>query len=145
MILIGKHWGKIVNKSFLIFFIIVVSDILLDFGKWAIGRYTEVTPTISILILILGSCIIAVISRYVSELKGVKKFIEYLHHGKKTWTRQDMKDNHWDYMICPDCVDFEIKKEHNNCSISSEVHKLCVKHHLVLSVWECPKFKNKKT
>ena len=86
-------------KSFMIFLIIVISDILLDFGKWGIGRYTEVNLTISVIILIFGSCIIAIISRYISELKGVKKFIKYLHHGVSCWTRKDMKDKHWDYMI----------------------------------------------
>jgi hypothetical protein len=133
------------SKSFIIFFIIVVSDILLDFGKWSIGRYTEVTTTISIMILIFGSCIIAIISKHISELKGVKKFIEYLHHGKMCWTREDMKDKHWNYMICPDCIDFEIQKGDNNrCYISAEVHELCLKYNLVLSVWECPIFKKKK-
>lgn len=132
------------SKSFLIFIVIIVSDILLDFGKWSIGRYTEVTPFISLLILVFGSCVLAVITKHVSELKEVKKFIEYIHHGEKCWTRKDMKDNHWDYMICPDCTDFEIREgDDNKCFISSKVHELCMEHHLVLNVWECPNFKKK--
>ncbi len=129
------------GKSFLIFLVIVIADTLLDFGKWAIGRYTEVTPIVSVAVLIFGSCLIAIISRYVSELKGIKAFLAYHHHGKMCWTREDMKGKHWDYMVCPDCIDFEIQDgDANKCPISAEVHELCLRHHLVLSVWECPKF-----
>jgi len=130
------------SKSFIIFFIVVVADILLDFGKWAIGRYTEITPFISFVILIFGSCIIAVISNYVSSFKEVKKFISYLHHKNMCWTRKDMKSKHWDNMLCTDCSEFKIRiGKPNKCHISAKIFELCVEQCLILNVWECPKFK----
>lgn len=66
-------------------------------------------------------------------------YLQYEHHGALVWVRADLKGRHRDLCLCYSCSWFEPNESHN-CPIAQENYELCVKHNLVLPVFECPKF-----
>lgn len=133
-------------KWFIITFLaIVLLDTIFDSGKWAIGRYTEVSSFFSIIILILFSCILAGIIELIHRRRrhSEKREEQYYHHRTKVWVWKGHKGNHWDQSLCPDCIYFK-PDTLDNCLIESTVHTTDRLNHTVSVVWECPKFTRSK-
>lgn len=71
-------------------------------------------------------------------------FIKYKHHENDVWTRWDLLvKSYRKNCLCFDCELLNMEERKKNCPIANQVFDLCVKEHLVLPVWECPKFKEK--
>lgn len=66
-------------------------------------------------------------------------FIQYEHHGTLVWVDEDLKGTHRDKCLCYSCVNF-MPGDEMHCEIANENYKLCIKHNLVLPVFECPAF-----
>jgi hypothetical protein len=64
----------------------------------------------------------------------------YVHHKRFVWVRKDLRGEHRKYCLCHHCHSFKPDTP-LNCHIAQETYELCVKHDLVLPVWECPHFK----
>lgn len=74
----------------------------------------------------------------------MKKFVQYGHFGVKVWVRSDLKGKHREHCLCFQCDRLKIDEKEPNCEIADENYAFCVKHHLVLPVWECPEFVEKE-
>jgi hypothetical protein len=72
------------------------------------------------------------------------EFVQYKHHGKKVFVREELKGHHKEFCLCYRCKTFEEFDPSKNCPTANMVYAMCVKYNLVLPVWECPKFKEKE-
>lgn len=128
----------------LTFSTIMVLDIIFDCGKWALGRYTVVSPLISALTIVGFSALLAAIVEVIHTVRRrrERQYEQYLHHKAKVWVACDQKSHHWDSSLCPDCASFFPDTMHN-CLIESVVHTMNRDNHLVSVIWECPKFKRR--
>ena len=71
----------------------------------------------------------------------MSNYEQYEHHvGEIVWVRSDLKGRHAEFCLCYKCDKF-MPNEKNNCPIAEGNFQYCVKHELVLPVWECPKFR----
>lgn len=124
------------------FIIIVLVDSTFDLGKWAIGRYTEISPTISIILLVSFSALLAFIIELIHRYRRVRerRCEQYYHHKIRVWVRKGQKGNHNESSLCPDCGLFKPDTA-DNCHIESAIHTLARLNHQALVVWECPQFK----
>lgn len=136
---------KAIKWFILTFSAIMLLDIAFDCGKWALGRYTMVSPLVSILMIVgfsaLLACIVELIYR--ARRRQERQYEQYLHHKAKVWVAKSQKGNHWRSSLCPNCEYFS-PDTLNNCLIESVVHTTSRDNHLVLVVWECPKFKKRR-
>jgi hypothetical protein len=73
----------------------------------------------------------------------MKEFEKYKHHSGEVWVRSNLKGKHKEHCLCFSCEKFKPNTP-ENCTIADENFELCKKHNLVLPVWECHTFKNKK-
>lgn len=130
---------------FVTFTLVMCLDILFDIGKWALGRYTEIIPWLSILMIIGFSALLAGTVEMIHHLRRTeeKHYQQYLHHKVKVWVTGKQKGEHWKSSLCPGC-EFFAPDSPGNCLIESVVHTTSRDNHLVLVVWECPKFKRRK-
>jgi hypothetical protein len=136
---------KTIKWLALIFSTIMLLDIAFDFGKWALGRYTEVPFFVSALMIVGFSAILATVVELIHRVrrKQERHYEQYTHHKVKVWVSKEQKGRHWRSSICSDCEYF-LPDTSDNCLIESVVHITCRDNHLVLNVWECPNFKKKK-
>jgi len=67
------------------------------------------------------------------------KYIQYKHHGKTVWVREDLMGKHREHCMCYKCEKFH-PNEPNNCPIAQELYSFCVRHDMTTPVWECPEF-----
>jgi len=70
------------------------------------------------------------------------KFIKYVHYGVSVWVNEALKGKHRAHCLCYSCEKFKPELI-DNCPIAQGNYEYCVKHDLVVPVWECPKFKEK--
>ncbi len=130
-------------RSFIITFsAVLILDALFDSGKWAIGRYTDISSGLSILMIVAFSAALAsaVEAIHAVRRRRDKEHEQYLHHKARVWVFKGQKGSHWKSSLCPDCDHFS-PDDFGHCLIESVVHTICRDNHLVLVVWECPKFK----
>jgi len=71
--------------------------------------------------------------------KGNEMIVQYEHHGKKVWVRQDLMGQHREYCLCYSCASFKPNTP-ENCPIAQANYEFCVRHNVTLPVWECPIF-----
>ena len=64
---------------------------------------------------------------------------QYEHHGRMVWVRSNLKGAHKHVCLCYACEKFK-PNEDDNCTVAEGNFQYCVKHDLVLPVWECPHF-----
>ncbi len=128
----------------LTFFVVVVLDLVSDFGKWALGRYTAVPLPVSFLLIVVSSVILACVVEVIHRVRSrqERQYEQYFHHKAKVWVAVDQKGGHWHSSLCPDCMHFS-PDNLGNCLIESVVHTTGRDNHLVLVIWECPKFRAK--
>jgi len=81
----------------------------------------------------------------------------YIKHNRKgsdraTYVREDLKGHEWTYMLCKDCSKYrnELKKSikvprMEDCGYWDAIKSLSEKLGVVLTVWECPLFDERKT
>ena len=81
---------------------------------------------------------------------------KYFHHGKKVSVMSMNRGKHRYHCLCYSCSKFVIEElpltgkdnvlvdRRKNCPIANMVYALCVLENLVLPVWECPQFEEKK-
>lgn len=74
---------------------------------------------------------------------GLRKYINYEHHGNLVFVRRDLKGKHRDHCLCWYCGKFIPDGDKKNCIIARELYAFCIKHKLVTPVWECPVFEQK--
>jgi len=67
------------------------------------------------------------------------KFVQYVHHGVSVWVKDVLKFKHREHCLCYSCDKFKPEQE-DNCPLAQGNYEYCVKHDLVLPVWECPLF-----
>lgn len=70
----------------------------------------------------------------------MNKFVRYIHHDELVFVREDLQGKHRDHCLCWRCERFVPDDRDANCYIASDVYNMCLKHKLVLPVWECPLF-----
>lgn len=128
----------------LTFFIIVGVDVILDCGKWALGRHTVVSTFISIFTIVGFSAALACIVEFIHKIRRrrERQHEQYVHHKAKVWVVKGQKGNHWRSSLCPDCQNF-YPDSPDNCLIESTVHITSRDNNLTLVIWECPDFKVK--
>lgn len=128
-----------------VFSSIMLLDVLFDLGKWALGRYTEVMPFLSIATIVIFSAILALVVEFLHRVRSrqVKRYEQYLHHKAKVYVKKAQKGKHWDSSLCPDCELF-LPDTPDNCLIESTTHTMDRDNNLVSVIWECPKFVKKK-
>lgn len=76
-------------------------------------------------------------------------FEKYEHHGTEVHVKSELKGKHRDHCLCYSCTKFKPnepgqKNRIDNCYIANRVFNLCTLFDLVLPVWECPNFEEKK-
>ena len=135
---------KAIKWIILTFSVVLFLDITFDLGKWALGRYTVISPFLSVLVIVGFSAILAcsVEGIHAVRRRGEKRYEQYLHHKTKVWVAKDQKGQHWHSSLCPNC-DFFDPDSPNNCLIESVVHVTSRDNHPVLVVWECSKFRKR--
>ena len=70
-----------------------------------------------------------------------KQYEQYEHYGKLVWVREDLRGKHREHCLCWDCAKFKPNpNEGDNCPLAQENYEMCVRHNMVLPVWECPEF-----
>ncbi len=74
-----------------------------------------------------------------------KKYMQYEHHEKEVWVREDLKGKHRDMCLCYGCTKFESEAHGNNCPIATILYSMCVENNLVTPVFECPDFEEERT
>lgn len=126
----------------LTFSTVMLIDVVFDLGKWALGRFTEVNTPISILMIIGSSLVLASSVEVIHQLRRhrEKQYEQYLHHKARVWVARDQKGQHRRSALCPVC-EFSLPDTSENCLIESVVHTVSRDNHLVLVIWECPKFR----
>lgn len=124
---------------------IVVLDSTLDFGKWAVGRYTQIGLISSMLLLIGFSILLALIIEFIHRRRRwqEKRCEQYSHHKIRVWVRKGQKGKHDEVSLCPECQLFKPDTS-DNCLIETTIHTLARLNHVALVVWECPTFKGTK-
>ena len=130
---------------FLVTFVSVLSiDIIFDCGKWALGRYTEIVPGLSIAIIVgFSACLALMVELIHRKRRSVEKHYEqYLHHKARVWVEGGQRGKHWQASLCPQCT-FFLPDTPDNCLIESVVHTTSRQNKAVLVIWECPKFRQK--
>ncbi len=65
----------------------------------------------------------------------------YEHHGTKVAVEDYLKGKHHDHCLCWICENFNPFDRSKNCPIANKLFDLCVEHHLVTPVYECPEFR----
>ena len=79
------------------------------------------------------------------ERKMSDKYIHYNHHGKGVWVEERLKGLHREHCLCHNCELLDIGEDRDkNCDVARAVYALCVEYNLVLPVFECPRFVEKK-
>ena len=70
----------------------------------------------------------------------------YQHHGVEVKVRADLRGKHREYCLCRACSKLtpEPGGQQANCSTARILYSLCVADALVVAVWECPHFQEKK-
>lgn len=123
------------------FLIIVVIDSSFDFGKWAIGRYTEISVVISVILLISFSALLAFIVEMIHHFRRIqeRRYEQYYHHKIRVWVRNGQKGKHHESSLCPECELFKPDTA-DNCHIESTIHTLARLNHQAIVIWECPQF-----
>jgi hypothetical protein len=71
------------------------------------------------------------------------KYIQYEHHGKTVWVREDLKGTHRDHCLCFSCDKFNINDREKNCPIANELFQFSIKHNTTNPIFECPNFGDK--
>ena len=71
-------------------------------------------------------------------------FIQYEHHFRKVWVRDDLKGKHREHCLCYRCKRFTEDPVGDPCLVAEELYDLCVKYGLTTPVYECPFFKLKE-
>ena len=124
-----------------IFSSVMILDVLFDLGKWGLGRYTVVTPTLSITTIVVFSAILALVVELIHRRrsKEERRYEQYLHHKAKVYVKKAQKGKHWDSSLCTDCA-FFLPDTSDNCLIESIIHTVNRDNNLVSVIWECPKF-----
>lgn len=124
-----------------VFLTIVILDSTFDFGKWAIGRYTEVSLTLSVSLLVAFSAILAGIVEVIHRQRRIReqRIEQYLHHKIRVWVRSGQKGAHEKSSLCPECRLFKPDTP-DNCLTESAIHTLARLNAVALVVWECPRF-----
>jgi hypothetical protein len=127
-----------------IFSTVMILDVVFDLGKWWLGRYTIITPSLSVITIISFSAILALVVEFIhrKRFKKEKQYEQYLHHKVKVFVEKSKKGKHWESSLCPDCIYF-LPDTPNNCLIESVIHTVNRDNNLVSVVWECPKFERK--
>ena len=70
---------------------------------------------------------------------GETNFVQYIHHGRRVWVREDLKGRHQEFCLCYSCREFH-PGEPVNCTIAQNNYEKCIAGDMVLPVWECPVF-----
>ena len=72
-------------------------------------------------------------------------YTKYIHHGNEVMVKTELKGKHREHCLCHSCelADFGPDRD-KNCDIARSVYSLCYEFGLVLPVWECPRFEEKK-
>lgn len=72
---------------------------------------------------------------------------QYEHHGKTVWVRSDLKGHHRQYCLCHSCTKLypcgDFTNPDDNCPIARKLFDICVRHHVVTPVFECPEYEEK--
>jgi hypothetical protein len=64
--------------------------------------------------------------------------IQYEHHGKTVWVREDLKGLHRQHCLCHTCGRWPKGQEHPTCQIAKALYQICCEFGVVTPVWECP-------
>jgi len=67
-------------------------------------------------------------------------FIQYEHHGKQVWVRDDLRGKHWGYCLCAFCAKLNVEDRGANCPRANELYEFDVRNDMVTPVWECLDF-----
>lgn len=127
------------------FIAIVLIDSTFDFGKWAIGRYTEINTVISVILLISFSALLACAVEWIHYYRRIRerRCEQYYHHKIRVWVRKGQRGDHNEHSLCPDCKRFKPDTT-DNCHIESTVHTLARLNHQAIVIWECPQYEGTK-
>ena len=133
-----------VKWFFITFLTVMLLDAFFDCWKWALGRYSAISPLLSVLVIVGSSALLASVVEIIHKVRRIRErcLEQYLHHKAKVWVRKGQKGNHRKASLCTDCAFFEPDSA-SNCLIESVVHVTSRDNHLALVVWECPKFEAK--
>lgn len=66
-------------------------------------------------------------------------FEQYEHHGTQVWVRGNLKGLYKEHCLCYSCTKFKPGTE-TNCRIANLNFAVCLAHHIVTPVYECPEF-----
>jgi len=68
------------------------------------------------------------------------KYIQYNHHERQVWVREDLKGCHSEHCLCYSCTKFRPGDREQNCPIANALFSLDVLTGITTPVWECPEF-----
>jgi hypothetical protein len=66
-------------------------------------------------------------------------FVQFPHHGKLTWSREDLRGTHRAHCLCYNCAGFKPGTA-LNCPIAQMLFQFDVEHEVVTPVYECAQF-----
>jgi hypothetical protein len=72
--------------------------------------------------------------------KKESPYMIYLHHGRQTWVRKDLKGTHRRVCLCYQCASFAPGLPETNCPIANLLYAVSLAHGTVTPVFECPVF-----
>ena len=68
-----------------------------------------------------------------------EKVMQYEHHGKMVFVKEDQLGMHREHCLCWGCGEFYPAAEDmdKNCSVARLLFNLCVVLNIVIPIWEC--------
>ena len=72
------------------------------------------------------------------------KIEKYEHHGVVVSVMKSVKGKHREHCLCFSCENFHPGAPETNCPIANLNYAVCLAHNVVLPVYECPLFVEKK-
>jgi len=73
-----------------------------------------------------------------------EKFEQYEHHGVVVSVIKEVKGKHREHCLCFSCDKFHPGLPERNCPIANLNYAVCLAHNVVLPVYECPLFVERK-
>jgi len=72
------------------------------------------------------------------------KIVGYLHHGLYVFVDEELKGKHREHCLCFRCEHFTPEDREGNCRLAELNFANCRLNNMVLPVYECHEFKEKK-
>lgn len=72
-----------------------------------------------------------------------KRIIKYQHYNVEVSVQEHLQGLHREHCLChQNCAYFKPENREENCEIANANFENCIKYHVVLPVWECPKYRH---